>query len=224
MMYLLVLVIALSSSVSAYRGALFMYGSKAPTSLYAEINGDDIPRPYNRRQILSNTAALISASATFTIFTPRQPAYAATNSPPTKDELNRIKVGYDQIRYLLDNWEKETTVCRENGGQCNRDADAVRKYLGLRSTKDPLFQIEKVFAKVKYMDDFDPDKLEEFYDATEEWNTAQNMSNSMAFISQFGEYNPGGGKDEVLKYLNESQKQVLIAESALKKIVECLNL
>ena len=33
------------------------------------------------------------------------------------------------------------------------------------------------------------------------------MSNSMAFISQFGEYNPGGGKDEVLKYLEESKKQ-----------------
>ena len=51
--------------------------------------------------------------------------------------------------------------------------------------------------------DLDPDVLERYYEATEEWNTAVNMSNSMAFISQFGEYNPGGGKDEVLKYLDE---------------------
>jgi len=37
------------------------------------------------------------------------------------------------------------------------------------------------------------------------------------------EYNPGGGKDEVLKYLNESQKQVILAKSALEKILECLD-
>ena len=49
------------------------------------------------------------------------------------------------------------------------------------------------------------------------------MSNSMAFISQFGEYNPGGGKDEVLKYLEESKKQVILAEKALKKILDTVN-
>ena len=48
------------------------------------------------------------------------------------------------------------------------------------------------------------------------------MTNSMAFISQFGEYNPGGGKDEVLKYLNEAQKQVILAEKALKAILDCV--
>ena len=58
--------------------------------------------------------------------------------------------------------------------------------MGLRSTTDPLFQIEKVFDKVKYMDDIDIDDLEIFFAATEEWNSAVNMSNSMAFISQFG--------------------------------------
>ncbi len=114
-------------------------------------------------------------------------------------------------------------MCRENGGECKRDADAVRRYLGLRSTTDPLFQIEKVFAKVKYMDDIDVDKLEQFFEATENWNTAMNMSNSMAFISQFGEYNPGGGKDEVLKYLNEAEIQVNLAEKALKTILDCVN-
>ena len=45
----------------------------------------------------------------------------------------------------------------------------MRRYLGLRSTKDPLFQIEKVFAKVKYMDNIDVDKLEAFFEATEDW-------------------------------------------------------
>jgi len=48
------------------------------------------------------------------------------------------------------------------------------------------------------------------------------MSNSMAFISQFGEYNPGGGKDEVLKYLNEAEIQVKLAEKALAKVIDCV--
>ena len=51
-----------------------------------------------------------------------------------------------------------------------------------------------------------------------------NMSNSMAFISQFGEYNPGGGVEEVLKYLNEAKKQVEIASRSLKTIMECLGI
>ena len=114
-------------------------------------------------------------------------------------------------------------VCRENGGECKRDSDAVRRALGLRSTNDPLFQIEKVFAKVKNMD-LDPDKLDAFFEATEDWNTAMNMSNSMAFISQFGEYNPGGGKDAVLKYLEESRTQAIKAEKALKTILDCLDI
>jgi hypothetical protein len=72
--------------------------------------------------------------------------------------------------------------------------------------------------------DLDPDKLDAFFEASESWNSAVNMSNSMAFISQFGEYNPGGGKDEVLKYLNESKKQVILARDSLKTIMECLGI
>eukprot|EP00586_Coscinodiscus_wailesii_P002173 CAMPEP_0172487404 /NCGR_PEP_ID=MMETSP1066-20121228/16492_1 /TAXON_ID=671091 /ORGANISM="Coscinodiscus wailesii, Strain CCMP2513" /LENGTH=219 /DNA_ID=CAMNT_0013254005 /DNA_START=88 /DNA_END=747 /DNA_ORIENTATION=+ len=176
----------------------------------------------SRRELFTKSAFLVTTVATSSVgFV--SPAYAASTQPPTAEELKRIKKGYEGIKYLLENFEKETTVCRENGGECKRDADPVRRYMGLRSTTDPLFQIEKVFTKVKYMD-VDPDQLETFFEATEDWNTAVNMSNSMAFISQFGEYNPGGGKDEVLKYLNESQKQVIIAEGALKKIIDVLGI
>lgn len=41
-------------------------------------------------------------------------------------------------------------------------------------------------------------------------------------VCYFQEYNPGGGKDEVLKYLEESKKQVVLAERALRKIMEVL--
>jgi len=174
----------------------------------------------SRREVLQSVTAFSLTAVTSTI----SPNMAmAAKAPPTAEEFARIKTGYENLTYLLDNFEKETTVCKENGGECKRDADPVRKYLGLRSTQDPLFQIEKVFDKVKYMD-LDPDQLDPFFEATEEWNTAQNMSNSMAFISQFGEYNPGGGKEEVLKYLEESKKQVIIAKDALEKIIKVLGL
>jgi len=207
----------ITSNTRAHRSVSFLCASRSSG------NGDaahqvQIPIP-SRRHVL--TAA---SSATAFAFLLRNPETThALENPPTKAELDRIKLGYEQIQYLLNNFEKETTVCRENGGECKRDADPIRRALGLRSTTDPLFQIEKVFAKVKYMD-LDPDKLEQFFDATEEWNSSINMSNSMAFISQFGEYNPGGGKDEVLKYLNESKKQVIIAEKALKNILDCIGI
>eukprot|EP00536_Pseudo-nitzschia_multiseries_P009693 jgi/Psemu1/258331/estExt_Genewise1Plus.C_2780031 len=150
-----------------------------------------------------------------------QPSFAA-GTPPTKEELARITTGYKQISDLLNNFEEATTTCRENGGECKRDAEPIRRVLGLRSTTDPLFQIEKVFNKVKYMDgDLD---LEVFFEATEDWNSAMTLSNSMAFISQFGEYNPGGGVEEVLKYLNESKKAVIVAQNALKRIIDTLGL
>jgi hypothetical protein len=130
---------------------------------------------------------------------------------------------YYLCRSGLDNFEQETTTCRDNGGECKRDADNIRRVLGLRSTTDPLFQIEKVFGKVKNDESIDVEQLDDFYAATEDWTSAINMSNSMAFISQFGEYNPGGGKDEVLKYLLESQKQLILARDALQTICTVLN-
>lgn len=155
------------------------------------------------------------------VLVPVSPAMAAAGAPPSEADIERLKLGYQGLEYLLDNFEQETTICRENGGECKRNADAVRKALGLRSTTDPLFQVDKIFEKVKYMN-LDEDKLEPFFEATEDWNSAMNMSNSMAFISQFGEYNPGGGKDQVLKYLNESETQVTLAKKSLKTIIDAL--
>lgn len=177
----------------------------------------------SRRDVFSNTAATATAFLSAALLANPENALAAPGKAPTEEELARIKIGYERMTYLLDNFEQETTICRENGGECKRDADPVRRYMGLRSTTDPLFQIEKIFAKVKYMD-VDPDNLETFFEASEEWNTAVNMSNSMAFISQFGEYNPGGGKDEVLKYLEEAKKQVVLAKGSLQKIMTALEI
>lgn len=134
------------------------------TSLQAQGEGDSA-----RRNLLKFGLATAVTTATLPLS-----ANAASNVP-TQEELDRIKTGYNGLVYLLDNFETETTVCRENGGECKRDAEPVRKYLGLRSTTDPLFQIEKVFAKVKNMD-IDPDKLDTFFEATEDYNSAMTLS------------------------------------------------
>jgi len=173
---------------------------------------------FSRRDAISAAACGAAGGLLFQV----QPSFAVSTVPPTKAELDRIVFGYKQITALLDDFDNATTTCRENGGECKRDAEPIRRVLGLRSTTDPLFQIDKVFNKVKYMD-IDVD-LEVFFEATEDWNSAMTISNSMAFISQFGEYNPGGGKEEVLKYLNESKKAVLVAQSALKRIIDTLKL
>lgn len=78
----------------------------------------------DRRQLLKSTVP-VSLGFAGLLFQ-QQPAIAA-GSPPSADELNRIKVGYQQVQNLLANFEQETTVCRENGGECKRDAEPIRK-------------------------------------------------------------------------------------------------
>ncbi|KAL7430701.1 hypothetical protein ACHAXH_004421 [Discostella pseudostelligera] len=223
----LVAAMVASDAAMAFTASSRIHHHLVPSSSsYTSLHATSASSPPTRRDVFARiigSSAAITAAAVTSISNPNLAYAAGANSPPTPDEIARIQTGYDNIRYLLDHWEQETTVCREAGGkECKRDADPVRKYLGLRSTTDPLFQIEKVFAKVRFMEDLDPDKLEAFFEATEDWNTAMNMSNSMSYISQFAEYNPGGGKDEVLKYLNEAQTQVVVAEKALKVILDCV--
>ena len=173
----------------------------------------------SRRQVITTA---ISTSTVGSLLLPAALAATDDASVLKPEDVARIQKGYSQIEYLLNNFEKETTTCRVDGGKCKRDADGIRRVLGLRSTTDPLFQIEKVFGKIKSLDDFD--KLDAFFSATEDWNSATSISNSMAFISQFGEYNPGGGEDEVLKYLLESKKQVILARDALRTIMNSLDI
>jgi hypothetical protein len=79
---------------------------------------------FSRRQIFTSSGAALGVLAL--LVSDARPVEAATTAP-TADELNRIRVGYQQIQTLLDNFEEATTVCRENGGECKRDAEPIRK-------------------------------------------------------------------------------------------------
>jgi hypothetical protein len=91
----------------------------------------------SRREVFQGGSTAAAVAAAFGVLVAAPPAsLAAAGSSalvPTKEELDRIKLGYQQITYLLDNFETETTVCRENGGECKRNADPVRRVLGLRT-------------------------------------------------------------------------------------------
>ena len=154
-----------------------MYFTKKFTFIALVLCQISYVRPLSSHRVTRRDAMVTGFGVSAAAFLPVAPAVAGT-APPTMEELARVREGYKGIKYLLANFEQETTVCRENGGECKRDAEPIRKALGLRSTTDPLFGIEKVFIKVKNMD-IDPDKLEAFFEASEEWNSAMNMSNSM---------------------------------------------
>lgn len=148
-------------------------------------------------------------------FTRPEGAHAAV----TAKDKERIKKGVEQIRYLLNNWEEATTVCNP---ECSRSPDAVRGYLGLRSLEDPLFQIEKVF--VRSQNDVDPNMTDDYQEAVEGWNSAVAGVNGEAYISSFGEYNPGGGQAQVEKYIERSRDQAKRAQGYLETIAKSLGI
>merc|ERR1719263_925540 len=150
--------------------------------------------PHMSAPACSRRASLAAAAALFSL-----PLSAC--AADVKD-LGRLKKGLEGIQYLLDNWVVETT----NPTSGNADPDRVRLYLGLRTTDHPLFQVEKLLAKAQ--DRISDDDFERWVEASEGWNSHVNKINELAYTSSFGEYNPGGGKDQVAKYLQLAKEEV----------------
>ena len=46
----------------------------------------------------------------------------------------------------------------------------------------------------------------------------------MAFVSSWGEANPGGGKDRVRLFIERSKKNVIESRDGLKKVMDILDL
>ena len=47
--------------------------------------------------------------------------------------------------------------------------------------------------------------------------------NVMAYVSSWGEANPGGGQDNILRFLNKSRKEVEESAALLKTVLACLD-
>ena len=150
-----------------------------------------------------------------------------TKGEPSPEELKRLAYGYQRLQYLLNNWEKETTVCikgckgkYENCG-CTRDPIIVQSYMGYKSMNDPLFKAGDLMLRASSLckTDADFDKLEQLMD---KWNKKADAGNVMAYVSSWGEANPGGGQDEIARYLEKSRKEVVESANLLKSIMDLL--
>ena len=124
---------------------------------------------------MSRRGALSSAALSLGLAVGGAPAIAVQDPSDT----SRLVVGYRNIKSLLDNWDVQTTT--KEGA---RDADVVRKALGLRSTSDPLFQLDKLLQKA--VSKTDPDRIEEWIESTDSLSTHVNNANEFAYTSAFG--------------------------------------
>lgn len=151
-----------------------------------------------------------------------------TKGEPSAAELNRLAVGYQRLQYLLKNWDAETTVCikgckgKYESCGCTRDPLVVQSYMGYKSMNDPLFRAGDLMLRASTLIANDAD-FEKYNDAMESWNSKAEAGNIMAYVSSWGEANPGGGQDEILRYLEKSRKEVVESANLLKTILDCLN-
>lgn len=153
---------------------------------------------------------------------------AAASYPQAETDKNKIVQGYKRLSFLLDNWEKETTVCKRNDNPylgCDRTPEKVMEYLGYKSMNDPLFRADKTMIRLQVLvPDSDKQGNVEFQDAIDTWMEKAEEGNGLAYISSWGEANPGGGKDRVALFLERSKKDVVEARQCLATIIRVLDL
>jgi len=175
----------------------------------------------SRRDILSQTTAAIFSLATATTAIPS----AALAYPEEKKDKENIVKGYKRLQYLLDNWEKETTVCGRTDNPyigCERTPEKVMVYLGYKSMNDPLFKADKTMFRLQAL--VSPDDEIEYMEAMEMFNEKAEEASNTAFISSWGEANPGGGKDRIDMFIERSRKQLETAKNSLGTVIGILGL
>ena len=52
----------------------------------------------------------------------------------------------------------------------------------------------------------------------DKWTEKADMGNVMAYVSSWGEANPGGGQDEIARYLEKSRQGVIESATILKEL------
>ena len=179
------------------------------------------PSVQSRRSVMKNSFPILISMIGFD---------NATASISTENaDKEKIVRGYLRLCYLVDNWEKETTLC--NKGQdnpylgCDRTPDKVMEYLGYKNMDDPLFRADKTLIRLQNLvPDNDPKAQAEYQDALDTWVEKAEEGSGMAYISSWGEANPGGGKDRVALFIERSKKDVIEARDSLATVIRILGL
>lgn len=150
-----------------------------------------------------------------------------------EEDKKKILLGYQRLSGLLDNWERETTVCGVSDNPyvgsnafgksgCERTPLKVMEYMGYRSTNDPLFKAEKTLQRLEAL--VPADRESEFIEAVELWSEKADEASGMAYVSSWGESNPGGGKDRIEYFIERSRNDVTAARDALGKVIAILEI
>ena len=181
-----------------------------------------------RRSLFGILLGVTTIIATTTTVSPHQ-VQAATTNNNNDDPKVKLEQGLSQLNYLLEHWEEETTICGRSGDNpyiskngCERTPVRVMDYLGYKDINHPLFRADKTMRRLEGR--VPADREVDFLDAMESWTMAAEEGNGMAYISSWGEANPGGGKDRVALFLERAKKNVVQARDSLATIVEILEI
>mmetsp|Transcript_15654 Transcript_15654/g.28465 ORF Transcript_15654/g.28465 Transcript_15654/m.28465 type:complete len:266 (-) Transcript_15654:2378-3175(-) len=178
-----------------------------------------------RRSALMKSASLFGTVAAALTCQSEQ-AWAAPAS--NQADQDKIIKGYNRLTYLLDNWEKETTICGRTDNPyigCERTPEKVMEYLGYKSMNDPLFRADKTLIRLQGLVPSNDSKAQaDYQDAVDSWMEKAEEGNGMAYISSWGESNPGGGKDRVALFIERSRKDVVECRDSLATIIRILDL
>ena len=94
-----------------------------------------------------------------------------------------------------------------------------------KSMNDPLFRADKTLIRLQgLVPANDKQAQSEYQDALDLFVEKAEEGNGMAFISSWGEANPGGGKDRVALFIERSKKDVIDAKDALTTVKRILKI
>jgi hypothetical protein len=170
-----------------------------------------------RRIFGVQVAELLGVGAAFLLADPA----AAKGTPDLDVEKQKIYKGIQRLDYLLENWVKETTICGVNDNPytsdngCERTPAKVMEVMGFKSMNDPLFKADKTLRKLEGL--IPPGSEADYLDALEKWVEKADEANGLAYVSSWGESNPGGGKDRVAYFIERAKDDVTVARDSLVK-------
>lgn len=96
------------------------------------------------------------------------------------------------------------------------------EYLGFKGTNDPLFKADKAMMRLYSLVPTEYDS--EFIEAVEKYTENAEEASGMAYVSSWGEANPGGGKDRVELFIERSKKNVIASKESLETVIKILDL
>jgi len=118
--------------------------------------------------------------------------------------------------------ENELLTLHLRSKGCERTPLKVMEYMGYRSTTDPLFKVDKTLRRLESL--VPADRTVDYLDAVEKLAEAADEASGMAYVSSWGEANPGGGKDRVEYFIERAKKNVMDARESLGTVIDILQI